>query len=161
MRNFGSRVALFGCFAFEIVCILGCIANNQGMTTPASVTSPASERRLAPRFPIHGPVAVRFPGSDTAEFLSAIFDISLNGASLSVANANAVQLGMLKTGAAIEVELSLQGVPHVLARATVAHVHGDRFGVEFSDMETRDFDVFAGLVLMLEQRNRINLIDAS
>lgn len=125
------------------------------------MTSPASERRLAPRFPIHGPVAVRFLGSEAPEFLSAIFDISLNGAQLSIANATDQQLVKLKTGAAIEVELSLQGVPHVLARATVAHVHGDRLGVEFSDMETRDFDVFAGLVLMLEQRNRINLIDAS
>jgi|GEM_PF-2652454 len=141
--------------AVEIVCILGCMANNPEMT------SPTSERRLAPRFPIHGPVAVRFPGTETTEFLSSIFDISLNGALLSISNANELQLGALKTGAAIEVELSLQGVPHVLARATIAHVHGDRFGVEFSDMETRDFDVFAGLVLMLEQRNRINLIDAS
>lgn len=125
------------------------------------MTSPPSERRLAPRFPIHGPVAVRFPGSEIAEFSTAIFDISLNGALLGIANANALQLGELKAGAAIEVELSLQGVPHVLARATVAHVYGDRFGVEFSDMETRDFDVFAGLVLMLEQRNRIHLIDAT
>lgn len=131
------------------------MANNRAMT------SLPSERRLAPRFPIHGPVAVRFLGSETSEFSSAIFDISLNGALLSNANANQLQLDELKTGAAIEVELSLQGVPHMLARATVAHVHGDRFGVEFSDMETRDFDVFAGLVLMLEQRNRIQLIDAT
>ena len=120
-----------------------------------------SERRLAPRFPIHGPVVVRFLGAEAAEFLSAIFDISLNGALLSNANANELQLAELKTGAPIEVELSLQGMPHVLARAIIAHVHGDRFGVEFSDMETRDFDVFAGLVLMLEQRNRIQLIDAT
>lgn len=120
-----------------------------------------SERRLAPRFPIHGPVAVRFPGSETVEFLSTIFDISLNGALLGIANANELQLSKLKMGALIEVELSLQGMPHVLARAMIAHVHGDRFGVEFSDMETRDFDVFASLVLMLEQRNRIHLIDAT
>ena len=131
------------------------MANNRAMT------SHDSERRLAPRFPIHGPVAVRFPDSETAEFSSAIFDISLNGALLSTANASELQLGELIAGAAIVVELSLQGVPHVLARATIAHVNGDRFGVEFSDMETRDFDVFAGLVLMLEQRNRINLIDAT
>lgn len=131
------------------------MANNRAMT------SSASERRLAPRFPIHGPVAVRFPGSETEEFLSSIFDISLNGALLSIVNANDLQLSKLKTGAAIEIELSLQGVPHVIARATIAHVHEERFGVEFSDMETRDFDVFAGLVLMLEQRNRINLIDAT
>ena len=131
------------------------MANNRGMT------SHDSERRLAPRFPIHGPVAVRFPGSETAEFSSAIFDISLNGALLSTANASELQLRELTAGAAIIVELSLQGVPPVLARATIAHVHGDRFGVEFSDMETRDFDIFAGLVLMLEQRNRINLIDAT
>ena len=131
------------------------MANNQTMT------SHDSERRLAPRFPIHGPVAVRFPGSQTAEFSSAIFDISLNGALLSTDNASELQLGELIAGAPIVVELSLQGVPHVLARATIAHVNGDRFGVEFSDMETRDFDVFAGLVLMLEQRNRINLIDAT
>ncbi len=153
------------------------MANNPAMTSPDTLAlnvtprrdtlalnvTPRrdSERRLAPRFPIHGPVAVRFPGSETAAFLSAIFDISLNGALLSVESANELQLAELKTGAAIEVELSLHGVPHVLARATIAHVHGDRFGVEFSDMETRDFDVFAGLVLMLEQRNRINLIDAS
>ena len=125
------------------------------------MTSPTSERRLAPRFPIHGPVAVRFPGSETAELASAISDISLNGALLSSANANQMQLGALKTGVAIEIELSLQGMPHVLARALVAHVHGDQFGVEFSDMETRDFEVFAGLVLMLEQRNRISVADAS
>ena len=131
------------------------MTNNQAMTTPNS------ERRLAPRFLIHGPVAVRFPGSDTTEFLSSIFDISLNGALLSTANATQMQLDKLKAGAAIELELSLQGVPHVVARASIAHVHGDRFGVEFSDMEPRDFDVFAGLVLMLEQRNRINLIDAT
>ena len=131
------------------------MANNRAMT------SHASERRLAPRFPIHGPVAVRFPGTDIAEFVSSIFDISLNGALLSIGNANALQITDLKTGAAIEIELSLQDMPHVLARATIAHVHGDRFGVEFSDMETRDFDVFASLVLMLEQRNRIALIDAT
>jgi len=125
------------------------------------MTSPTSERRLAPRFPIHGPVAVRFPGLETAEFVSAISDISLNGALLSSANANPLQLGALKTGVAIEIELSLQGMPHVLARAIIAHVHGDQFGVEFSDMETRDFDIFAGLVLMLEQRNRISLIDTT
>lgn len=120
-----------------------------------------SERRLAPRFPIHGPVVVRFIGSETAELLSEILDISLDGALLSTVSVSELQLGELKTGAPIEVELSLQGMPHVLARATIAHVHGDRFGVEFSDMETRDFDVFAGLVLMLEQRNRIHLIDAT
>ena len=129
------------------------MANNETMIT--------SERRLATRFPIHGPVVVRFLGPETAELLSEILDISLNGALLSTISASELQLGELKTGAPIEVELSLQGMPHVLARATIAHVHGDRFGVEFSDMETRDFDVFAGLVLMLEQRNRIHLIDVT
>jgi hypothetical protein len=116
----------------------------------------SAERRLAPRFPIHGPVAVRFPAGDLPEFSAEIFDISLNGALLSLPAGHAV-----KPAAVVELELSLQGIPHVIARATVAHVRGDRFGVEFSDMETRDFDVFAGLVLMLEQRNRIQLIDAA
>ncbi len=125
------------------------------------MSTPTSERRLAPRFSIHGPVAVRFPGSDTPEFSSAIIDISLNGALLSINGVNALQTVALTAGALVELELSLQGVPHVVARAIIAHVRPDRFGVEFSDMETRDFDVFAGLVLMLEQRNRINLIDAA
>jgi hypothetical protein len=137
------------------------VCKSCGMKNNPAMSTPVSERRLAPRFSIHGPVAVRFPGSDTPEFSSAIMDISLNGALLGIHSVTELQLAELKTGAVVELELSLQGVPHVVARAMVAHVRADRFGVEFSDMETRDFDVFAGLVLMLEQRNRINLIDAA
>jgi hypothetical protein len=112
------------------------------------------ERRNAPRFPIHGPVAVRFPQGEQSEFSAEIFDISLNGALLS-APAELI----LISGTPVILELSLQGIPHVIARATVAHTQPERFGVEFSDMETRDFDVFAGLVLMLEQRTRTSLVD--
>jgi hypothetical protein len=116
----------------------------------------ASERRLAPRFPIHGPVSVSLVNDSAAKFFAEIYDISLNGALLSLPPE-----AKLEAGNVVDLELSLQGIPHVVARATVAHVRDDRFGVEFSDMETRDFNVFTGLVLMLEQRNRINLIDTA
>ena len=120
------------------------------------MTTHASDRRLAPRFPIHGPVEVSLVHQSLPKFFAEIFDISLNGALLSLPPDARIAAGNV-----VDLQLSLQGIPHVVARATVAHVRDGRFGVEFSDMETRDFDVFTGLVLMLEQRNRINLIDTA
>ena len=110
----------------------------------------ASDRRLEPRYPVHGPVVVR---AQSGVFTAEIFDVSLNGALLSNPG-----LQQLHSGDQLEVEITLQDVPHVHARALVAHVHGDRFGIEFQDMPARDFDVFCGLVLMLAQQRRPSLL---
>jgi hypothetical protein len=126
------------------------------------MTSTTAERRIAARYPIHGPVEVRALNASAdaianasvgANFTAQIYDISLNGALLSKPAATALHKGEL-----VEVELSLEGVPHVIARAKVVHAEGERVGVEFSDMDTRDFDIFTGLVLMLEQKNRASLV---
>jgi hypothetical protein len=109
-----------------------------------------AERRNAARYPIHGPVAVR---GGHGSFSSEIYDISLNGALLSKPRDQA-----LARGEKVEVALELPSVPAVSAYAVVVHSGEERFGVEFSDMETRDFDVFSGLVLMLEQRARASLL---
>ena len=117
-----------------------------------------NERRLEPRYTIHGPVAVRPVG--LAEFETDIVDLSLNGALLALPE-NAPLREQLLAGLQVELEISLQGVPHVVARARIAHIQNGCFGLEFSDMETHDFDVFSGLVLMLEQRQRVNWAESS
>ncbi len=109
-----------------------------------------AERRNAARYSIHGPVAVR---GGHGSFSSEIFDISLNGALLSKPR----ELSFTR-GDKVEVALELPSIPAVSAHAFVVHSGEERFGVEFSDMETRDFDVFSGLVLMLEQRTRASLV---
>ena len=111
-----------------------------------------SDRRLEPRYPIHGPVNVRCKGG---VFSAEVFDVSLNGALLSHSTEHPMQ-----SGEQIEVELSLPGTAQVHARALVAHVHGDRFGIEFQDMPAHDFDIFCGLVLMLAQQRRPALLPA-
>jgi hypothetical protein len=104
------------------------------------------ERRQQQRYPIHGPVHIITP---RGKFSSEIYDISLNGALLM----RAVDSELL-VGETIDVELALTGAPELLAKARVAHLRGDRIGVEFQDMGTRDFDVFSGLMLMLAQQAR-------
>lgn len=117
----------------------------------------SAERRLEPRYSIAGEVLVRLVGAEgrLAEAHAVdILDISLNGASLSL------PVGLkLETQQAVQLEITVQSTTHLAARAHVAHVHNDRFGVEFSDMDPRDFDIFCGLVLMLEQRSRAALFD--
>jgi hypothetical protein len=120
------------------------------------MTSSYAERRLAPRYPIQGPVSVRLDPSDGELVNTEVFDISLNGALLGASNTARIKQGMV-----LEVVLDLPNMPQMVARAHVAHVGKDKFGVEFSDMETRDFAVFSGLVLMLEQRSRLKHRDAT
>lgn len=104
------------------------------------------ERRQQQRYPIHGPVHVTTP---RGKFTSEIYDISLNGALLL----RAVD-SELVVGETIDVELAMSGAPEMVARAKVAHLRGDRIGVEFQDMGTKDFDAFSGMMLMLAQQAR-------
>lgn len=117
----------------------------------------SAERRLAPRYAIAGVVLVRLIGAENRlgePHAVDILDISLNGALLSL------PVGVkLESKQALQLEITVQATTHLTARAHVAHVHGDRFGVEFNDMDPRDFDIFCGLVLMLEQRSRAALFD--
>jgi c-di-GMP-binding flagellar brake protein YcgR len=117
-----------------------------GMPQLCRYSPTMDDRRQRQRYPIHGPVNVL---TARGRYVSEIYDISLNGALLL----RAVE-DVLRIGEEIQIELALTGAPDVSAKARVAHIHGDRFGVEFQDMGTRDFDVFSGLVLMLEQQAR-------
>jgi c-di-GMP-binding flagellar brake protein YcgR len=118
------------------------------------MTQSSAERRLSPRYVLHGPVSVRLPLTDGDQLQTQVLDISLNGALLGASDTS-----KLKPGMALEVVLDLPEMPQMIASAHVAHVGLDKFGVEFSDMETRDFAVFSALVLMLEQRTRLRQID--
>jgi c-di-GMP-binding flagellar brake protein YcgR len=117
------------------------------------MSNSTSERRLARRYSLNGPVSVRFPNGESEPFSTDVFDISLNGALLG-----APPGASLTSGMQLDVVLDFPDMPQVIARAAVAHVREAKFGVEFSDMETRDFAVFSGLVLMLEQRNRLRML---
>lgn len=129
----------------------GCLSNNQSMLANST------ERRHAPRYAIDGAVLVRLIGADNRlgdAYGVDILDISLNGALLSL------PAGLkLESKQALQLEINVETTTHMSARAHVAHVHGERFGVEFNDMDPRDFDVFCGLVLMLEQRSRAALFE--
>lgn len=117
----------------------------------------SAERRLEPRYAIAGEVLVRLIGADgrlSDAHAVDILDISLNGALLSLPSTL-----KLESQQALQLEITVQSTMHLAARAHVAHVHTDRFGVEFSDMDPRDFDIFCGLVLMLAQRSRAVLFE--
>jgi c-di-GMP-binding flagellar brake protein YcgR len=107
----------------------------------------AHDRRNSPRYSTQG--SVTFTPLGQSSVSAELLDLSMNGAQLKLANADNVAVGSV-----VDVQLSLDGTPQVKARAKVAYLGGARCGVEFADMDSHDFDVFAALVLMLEHRQR-------
>ena len=114
------------------------------MSVPIDIAAIShAERRQAQRYIVHGPVSVAAP---ELTFSSDVLDISLNGAMLRLPQDAAIARGQI-----IALDLCLPGTTNVNARARVMYVYTDRFGVEFVDMHTRDFDVFSSLLMQLAQ----------
>lgn len=107
------------------------------------------ERRTEPRFRVDGRVEIQHAGSPLQ---ADIVDLSLNGALLRLPADHALAPEM-----PLQVQVWIDGTCHFQAEAAVAHVQGERIGIEFTGMSTVDFDVFSGLILLLA-RQRIDVI---
>lgn len=100
------------------------------------------DRRQEPRFELPG----RFRCISPADFGGRVIDLSLNGALLEMDGTP--PCGM---DDAIELLLELDDSRPFAARARVAHVHGQRIGIEFSEIEPPAFEQLSELVLSLKR----------
>lgn len=100
------------------------------------------DRRQEPRFELPG----RFRCISPADFGGRVIDLSLNGALLET-DADPP----CKMDDAIEILLELDDSRPFAARARVAHVHGSRIGIEFSEIEPPAFEQLSDLVENLKR----------
>lgn len=100
------------------------------------------DRRQEPRFELPG----RFRSITPAGLGGRVIDLSLNGALLEADSEPAC-----KGGEPIELLLELDETRPFAARARVAHVHGLRIGIEFSEIEPPAFEQLSELVLTLKR----------
>lgn len=100
------------------------------------------DRRQEPRFELPG----RFRCIAPAGLSGRVLDLSLNGALLEAD----VEPGC-RSSETIEILLELDDTRPFAAKARVAHMHGRRIGIEFSEIEPPAFEQLSELVLSLKR----------
>lgn len=100
------------------------------------------DRRQEPRFELPG----RFRCISPPGLEGRVIDLSLNGALLETPETPACSMDE-----AVEILLELDETRPFAAKARIAHVHGNRIGIEFVEIEQPAFEQLSELVLTLKR----------
>ncbi len=112
------------------------------MEKPPDMGHVILDRRQEPRFELPG----RFRCISPAGLNGRVIDLSLNGALFECES-----VPTCKGGDLIEVLLELDETRPFAVKARVAHVHEQRIGIEFHEIETPAFEQLSELVLSLKR----------
>lgn len=112
------------------------------METPTAMEPVMQDRRHEPRFPLPG----RFRSIAPAGLCGRVLDLSLNGALLECDDKPQCAMGEH-----VEMLLELDDSQPFAAKARVAHVEGQRLGIEFHEIEPPAFEQLSDLVLTLKR----------
>lgn len=107
----------------------------------------SEDRRQEPRFTTAG--QYRLQTASSGEIEGRILDLSLNGALLERDGTAALRVGTRHA-----VTLAFDGQPPFSGDAMLVRVDGDRIGIEFYDMDPRNFAVLSALINALTYANR-------